>query len=465
MCAQSLCSGAFRRAVQPSRFSAACPPASRGMARCLSWPSLARMKSGRARPRRDGRRVRGLRPADPARGRAEDHPSRYARRRPRRRSSRASAARLRPPASSPIQTSSPSTISARTRRLVHRDGARERGASSRISSRRTEGFAYRWTSCASCRQILAALGYAHELGVVHRDSSPKNMFLLADGTVKLADFGIAHSTRPSSRSRTVLGTPAYMSPEQNAAAGRRALRPLLGRRHPLPFLTGSALHRRTHVHDAQDPRRRPSLPVAVQRALPAAMDARHPGAGQEARGAIPDGGRVAQGARGCRAELADAGGSGETSDDAGSGRGDALKNGARKPAALVRPRRPTSRKSATCLRSSSSARVVDDRIGRGGVVVTAGQGEWQSRDHSTSHECPPSPVSVAGGAAGGCGGSRRSRQHHTCPAVCGHRRPVKTEPWSVWRDLRGGPRRPLSAHLAISPTRRRCNRDLRADSR
>jgi len=41
-------------------------------------------------------------------------------------------------------------------------------------------------------QILAALGYSHRLGVVHRDIKPSNIFLLPDGTVKVADFGIAH---------------------------------------------------------------------------------------------------------------------------------------------------------------------------------------------------------------------------------------------------------------------------------
>ena len=41
-------------------------------------------------------------------------------------------------------------------------------------------------------QILEALEYSHRQGVVHRDIKPANVFLLADGTVKVADFGIAH---------------------------------------------------------------------------------------------------------------------------------------------------------------------------------------------------------------------------------------------------------------------------------
>src|SRR4051812_32799145 len=64
-------------------------------------------------------------------------------------------------------------------------------------------------------QILAALGYSHKLGVVHRDIKPSNVFLLADGTVKVADFGIAHvESSELTQVGTVLGTPAYMSPEQ-----------------------------------------------------------------------------------------------------------------------------------------------------------------------------------------------------------------------------------------------------------
>jgi serine/threonine-protein kinase len=64
-------------------------------------------------------------------------------------------------------------------------------------------------------QMLDALGYSHRQGVIHRDIKPANVFLLADGTVKVADFGIAHIDSSSlTQVGTVLGTPSYMSPEQ-----------------------------------------------------------------------------------------------------------------------------------------------------------------------------------------------------------------------------------------------------------
>jgi len=64
-------------------------------------------------------------------------------------------------------------------------------------------------------KILDALDYSHRQGVIHRDIKPANIILLADGSVKVADFGIAHiETSNMTQAGTTLGTPAYMSPEQ-----------------------------------------------------------------------------------------------------------------------------------------------------------------------------------------------------------------------------------------------------------
>ena len=67
-------------------------------------------------------------------------------------------------------------------------------------------------------QLLDAVGYAHEQGIVHRDVKPENIFVSQSGKVKLADFGIARVDDGSPTRATVLGavlgTPGYMSPEQ-----------------------------------------------------------------------------------------------------------------------------------------------------------------------------------------------------------------------------------------------------------
>jgi serine/threonine protein kinase len=74
---------------------------------------------------------------------------------------------------------------------------------------------------ALARQLLDVLAAAHSRGVVHRDIKPENLFVTTDGALKVLDFGIARLREPAgtavvSATRTggVLGTPAYMPPEQ-----------------------------------------------------------------------------------------------------------------------------------------------------------------------------------------------------------------------------------------------------------
>jgi len=65
------------------------------------------------------------------------------------------------------------------------------------------------------QELLAALGHAHAHGIVHRDIKPANIFILASGQAKVGDFGIARIESSNlTQAGSVLGTPAYMSPEQ-----------------------------------------------------------------------------------------------------------------------------------------------------------------------------------------------------------------------------------------------------------
>ncbi|MEO5875642.1 MAG: protein kinase [Streptosporangiaceae bacterium] len=63
------------------------------------------------------------------------------------------------------------------------------------------------------KDLLRALGAAHSQGVVHRDIKPGNVMILANGQLKICDFGIARFT-DATMTGSLVGTPGYMAPEQ-----------------------------------------------------------------------------------------------------------------------------------------------------------------------------------------------------------------------------------------------------------
>ena len=148
-----------------------------------------------------------------------------------------------------------------------------------------------------CTQVLDALSHAHRAGIVHRDLKPANLMLSESGIVKVMDFGLARmaGTEHLTNDGYMVGTPAYMSPEQvlgGEVDGRADLyamgvliyRMLTGR---LPFKADSGIAMaQKQIHDAPTPVRqlRAELPSICEdlftRALAKSPDERYQTADQ-----------------------------------------------------------------------------------------------------------------------------------------------------------------------------------------
>ena len=100
-----------------------------------------------------------------------------------------------------------------------------RGADVELLRERSNGRLPLQMALALGHQVLDVLAAAHERGIIHRDLKPANLFVVESGQVKVLDFGIARSSEGASSihntpSGSLLGTPAFMAPEQASAHHR-----------------------------------------------------------------------------------------------------------------------------------------------------------------------------------------------------------------------------------------------------
>ena len=126
--------------------------------------------------------------------------------------------------------------------------------------------------------VLAGLAAAHRAGIIHRDVKPENVLLGNDGTVKVADFGLARSASVPRSTKTgmIIGTAAYLAPEQVSASSSDARTDVYAVGVMLfEMLTGTQPHTGEsalavaykHVNDVVPP------PSSLVRGLPPALDA------------------------------------------------------------------------------------------------------------------------------------------------------------------------------------------------
>ncbi len=122
-------------------------------------------------------------------------------------------------------------------------------------------------SCAILLALCAGLDHAHEHGVLHRDVKPENLMFSGRGTLKVTDLGIAKviggSATLATRAGEVLGTPAYIAPEQargdeltpatDVYAAGTLFYWLLAGRLPFPVDSDPATMLYRHVHETPPP--------------------------------------------------------------------------------------------------------------------------------------------------------------------------------------------------------------------